>query len=218
MIFVDLEKAYDRVPRDIIWWALRKKNVGEEYIKVIQEMYDGCTTSVRTLIGSTESFEVKVGLHQGSALGPLLFITVMDVISKEVGRGPPHAMLFADDLVLCESTREEAEEQLEVWRNAIENKGLRVSRKTTEYLPPSSCHDKVKLGGEEIKNVTTFKYLGSMFDAEGGTTTDCKKRVRLAWNKWREVTGVICDKKVPVKLKHKIYKTVCYKTYYDIWG
>ena len=208
MIFVDLEKAYDRVPRDIIWWALRKKNVGEEYIKVIQDMYDGCTTSVRTLIGSTESFEVKVGLHQGSALSPLLFITVMDVISKEVGRGPPHAMLFADDLVLCESTREEAEEQLEVWRIAIENKGLRVSRKKTEYLPPSSCHDKVKLGGEEIKNVTTFKYLGSMFDAEGGTTTDCKNRVRLTWNKWREVTGVICDKKVPVKLKHKIYKTV----------
>ena len=45
-------------------------------------------------------------------------------------------------------------------------------------------------------------------DAEGGTATDCKNRVRLAWNKWREVTGVICDKKVPVKLKHKIYKTV----------
>ena len=104
MIFVDLEKAYDRVPRDIIWWALRKKQVGEEY--------DGCTTSVRTLIGSTESFEVKVGLHQGSALSPLLFIIIMDVISQEVGRGPPHAMLFADDMVLCENTRKEAEEQL----------------------------------------------------------------------------------------------------------
>ena len=89
MIFVDLEKAYDRVPRDIIWWAIRKKNVGEEYIKVIQDMYYGCTTSVRTLIVSTESFEVKVGPHQGSALSPLLFITVMDVISNEVGRGPP---------------------------------------------------------------------------------------------------------------------------------
>ena len=65
-------------------------------------MYDGCTTSVRALIGSTESFEVKVGLHQGSALSPLLFITIMDVISQEVGREPPHAMLFADDLLLCE--------------------------------------------------------------------------------------------------------------------
>ena len=50
MMFVDIEKAYDRVQRDIIWWALRKKNVGEEYIKVIQDMYDGCTTSVRKLL------------------------------------------------------------------------------------------------------------------------------------------------------------------------
>ncbi len=48
MIFVDLGKAYDRVPRDVIRWALRRKNVGEEYIKVIQDMYDGCTTSIRT--------------------------------------------------------------------------------------------------------------------------------------------------------------------------
>ena len=71
---------------------------------------------------------MKVGLHQCSALSPLLFITVMDVISQEVGREPPHAMLFADDLVLCEKTREEAEEQLELWRKAIENKGLQVSR------------------------------------------------------------------------------------------
>ena len=65
-------------------------------------------------------------------------------------------------------------EQLELWRKDIENKGLRVNRSKTEYLPPSSCHDKVKLGGEEIKNVTIFKYIGSMFDREGGTTTDCK--------------------------------------------
>ena len=47
-----------------------------------------------------------------------------------------------------------------------------------------------------------------MFVAEGGTTTNCKTRVRLAWNKWREVTGVIHDKKVPVKLRHNIYMTV----------
>ena len=47
-----------------------------------------------------------------------------------------------------------------------------------------------------------------MFDAEGGTTTYCKNRVRLAWNKWREVTGVICDTKVTLKLNHIIYMTV----------
>ena len=92
-------------------------------------------------------------------------------------------MLFADDLVLCENTRKQAEEQLKVWRKAIENKVLRVSRSKTEYIPPASCHDnKVTLGGEYINNVTAFAYIGSVFDAEGGYTTDCKNRVRLACN------------------------------------
>ena len=57
-----------------------------------------------------------------------------------------------------------------------------------EYLPPSSCHDNVKLGGEEIKTVTTFKYSGSMFDAEGATTilqkpssTSLKQMERSNW-------------------------------------
>ena len=68
----------------------------------------------------------------------MLFITVMTVISEEVGRGPPHTMLFANDLVACENTHEQAEEQLELWRKAIENKGLRVSGSKIEYLPPSS--------------------------------------------------------------------------------
>ena len=62
---------------------------------------------------------MKVGLHQGSALSPLLFITVMDVIS-ELGRGPVHAMLFVNDLVICE----QEEEHLKVWRKEIEKKVL----------------------------------------------------------------------------------------------
>ena len=107
------------------------------------------------------------------------------LMNLDINRRPHQAMLFADDLVLCENTRHQAEEQLELWRRTIEKKGLRVSRNNTEYLPPSSCQNsKVKLGGDDIKNVTTFKYLGSVFDAEGGITTDCKNRFRLAWNKW----------------------------------
>ena len=58
-----------------------------------------------------------------------------------------------------------------------------------------------------------FKYLGSMFAAEGGSETDVNNRVKVAWAKWREVSGVMCDKKMPIKLKDKIYKTIVN----DIW-
>ena len=82
MVFVDLEKAFDRMPRDLIWWCLRKKGVPEEYVKIVQDMYISSKTQVVTQKGETEYFPIEVGLQQGSALSPLLFIIIMDVLTE----------------------------------------------------------------------------------------------------------------------------------------
>ena len=110
MVFVDLKKAYDRVPRYLIWWAMRKRSVPEGYVMVIQDMYRGTKTRVKTRCGRTEYFEVKVGLHQGSAQSPFLFILIMDAFAEEARTKPPWAILFADDFVLVSETAEEVEE------------------------------------------------------------------------------------------------------------
>ena len=60
----------------------------------------------------------------------------------------------------------------------------------------------------QLNTVRTFKYLGSIFDSNGGAERDINNRDKLAWMKWKQLTGVICDKKVPIKLKDKVYKTV----------
>ena len=117
-------------------------------------------------------------------------------------------MLFADDLVLCETSREKVEQELERWRYQFERHGLRISRTKTEYMPTPHKEENIKLGDGPIQTVKVFKYLGSMFAAEGGSETDVNNRVKVAWAKWREVSGVMCDKKMPIKLKDKIYKTI----------
>ena len=58
---------------------MRKRSIPERYVKVIQDMYRGNKTRVKTRCGRTEYFEMKVGLHQVSALSPLLFIIIMDM-------------------------------------------------------------------------------------------------------------------------------------------
>ena len=103
MVFVDPEKACDRVPGKLIWWSLRKKRVPEAYIKIIRDMYEDCQTQVTTREGNTEYFNVNVGLRQGSTISPLLFIIIMDVLASEIDTESPWAMLFADDLVMCET-------------------------------------------------------------------------------------------------------------------
>ena len=97
-------------------------------MQLVQDMYEGSETVVRCAVGTTESFKVKVGMHQGSALSPFLFVVIMDRLTDKVRREPPWTMLFADDNVICEETSEEVEQRLECWRYALERKGMKVSR------------------------------------------------------------------------------------------
>ena len=68
MVLVDLEKAYDTVPKELIWHCLRKRGVAEEYVRVVQDMYRDCETVVVTTVGETESIKIDVGLQVGSVL------------------------------------------------------------------------------------------------------------------------------------------------------
>ncbi|KAK3556231.1 hypothetical protein QTP70_006934 [Hemibagrus guttatus] len=133
-VFVDLEKAYDRVPREELWYCMRKSGVAEKYVRVVQDMYERSRTVVRCAVGQTEEFKVEVGLHQGSALSPFLFAIVMDQLSEEVRQESPWTMMFADDIVICSESREQVEENLERWRFALERRGMKVSGSKTEYM------------------------------------------------------------------------------------
>ncbi|KAK3532932.1 hypothetical protein QTP70_003800 [Hemibagrus guttatus] len=140
--FVDLEKAYDRVPREELWYCMRKSGVAEKYVRVVQDMYERSRTVVRCAVGQTEEFKVEVGLHQGSALSPFLFAIVMDQLSEEVRQESPWTMMFADDIVICSESREQVEENLERWRFVLERRGMKVSR-TKPVAAASSMLDPI---------------------------------------------------------------------------
>ncbi|KAK3528644.1 hypothetical protein QTP70_006345 [Hemibagrus guttatus] len=209
-VFVDLEKAYDRVPREELWYCMRKSGVAEKYVGVVQDMYERSRTVVRCAVGQTEEFKVEVGLHQGLALSPFLFAIVMDQLSEEVRQESPWTMMFADDIVICSESREQVEENLERWRFALERRGMKVSRSKTEYMCVNEREGSgtVRLQGEEVKKVQEFKYLGSTVQSNGECEKEVKKRVQAGWNGWRKVSGVLCDRKISARIKGKVYRTV----------
>jgi hypothetical protein len=107
MAFIDLEKAYDKVPRNIMWWALQKHKVSIKYITLIKDMYDNIVTSVRTSNGDTNDFPINIRLYQGLALSPYLFALVMDEVIRDIQGGISWCMLFTDDVVLVDESRTE---------------------------------------------------------------------------------------------------------------
>ena len=86
--FVDLEKVFDWVPRKVLWWALRKVGIPEWIVHVVQTMYQNARSRVR--INNSYS-NVQVGFHQGSVLSPLLFIIVLEALSREFQTGCRHS-------------------------------------------------------------------------------------------------------------------------------
>ncbi|KAK2875054.1 hypothetical protein Q8A73_024333, partial [Channa argus] len=203
-------KAYDRVPREELWYCMRTSGVAEKYVRVVQDMYESCKTVVRCAVGVTEEFKVEVGLHQGSALSPFLFALVMDRLTDEVRQESPWTMMFADDIVICSESREQVEENLEKWRSALENRGMKLSRSKTEYMCVNERDPggTVRLQGAEVKKVQDFKYLGSTVQSNGECGKEVKRRVQAGWNGWRKVSGVLCDKRVSARMKGKVFKTV----------
>ena len=148
MAFVDLEKAFDQVPRKIIWWALRKLGVEEWIVRMVQGMYANVRSHVRVGEGYSEEFEVKVGVHQGSVLSPLLFIIVLEALSREFRSGVPWEDLYADDLVIIAESLEKCVRGLLTWKEAMEKKGLRVNAGKTKIMICGTGLDLPQSSGE----------------------------------------------------------------------
>ncbi|XP_063601648.1 uncharacterized protein LOC134777718 [Penaeus indicus] len=139
---------------------MRETKIPESYVRVVQDMYEGCTTRVRTAWTSEEE-------HHG---------------------------------ICC---------SLMTWRHALERRGMRVSRKKTEYLCTSGGQKEegtIRIGDVQLNRVKDFKYLGSTVQEDGGTEQEIARRIQSGWNRWKKITGVVCDRKVPDKVKGNLHK------------
>ena len=105
---------------------MRKRGIPEVMVRAVMRVSEGAKTRVRVGLGLSEEFEVKVGVHQGSVLLPLVFAIVVDVVTESVKNGLMSEMLYADDLVLMSETMEGLREKFCKWKEAFDSKGMKV--------------------------------------------------------------------------------------------
>nr|XP_034838060.1 uncharacterized protein LOC117994277 [Maniola hyperantus] len=131
----------------------------------------------------------------------------MNYLTAKIQKPTPWNLLYADDVVLISDSARELQEDLEKWRESLEQNGLRISRTKTEYMfcnfnPNALLDPGITLGSTALPRAKTFKYLGSVLSEDGSIEADVTQRMTSGWMKWRTLTGVLCDAKMP----RKIYK------------
>jgi hypothetical protein len=120
-------------------------------------------------------------------------------------------MLFADNVVLVDDSRVGINWKLELWRHPLELKGFRLSRTKTEYMRCDfsiTRHEEgdVSLDGQVVAKKDTFRCLGSMLKKDGDIEEDVRHGILVGWLKFHQASRVLCDKRVPQKLKGKFYR------------
>ena len=133
----------------------------------------------------------------------------MDKLTKGIQNKVPWCILFAHNIILIDETKDDLNNKLEQWRHTLEFKEFRLSRSKTEYLKcrfnsEEAGGEGVTTDGVAILRPEKLRYLGSIMEEKG----DIDEDISLEWQKWKKAPNTLCDKKIPVGLKRRIYHMV----------
>ncbi|KAK3516631.1 hypothetical protein QTP70_022033 [Hemibagrus guttatus] len=231
MCFVDLEKAFDCVPRGILWEVLWEYGVRGPLLRAVWSLYNRSRSLVRIASCKSDLFPVHVGLRQGCPLSPVLFIVFMDRISRrsqglEGVRFGDHrisSLIFADDVVLLAPSSLDLQHALGHFAAECEAAGMRVSTSKSEamVLDRKKVACTLQVGWEVLPQVEAFKYLGVLFTSEGRMDREIDRRIGAAAAVMRSMyRSVVVKKELSRKAKLSIYQSIYVPTLtygHELW-
>ena len=139
----------------------------------------------------------------GRALSPLLFIAVVEVISrKAITRDNLRKLLYVDNCAVVADSETDLQERLVEWKEIFGRHGLRVKLEKTEVL--WTGHQKKRSRWEKLNQQDIFVYLGGAVCGDGGTETYIRRRIQAGVRSWRKVEGVMEDIHIFRKVKGKL--------------
>nr|KAG5697709.1 hypothetical protein BaRGS_000594 [Batillaria attramentaria] len=191
--FIDYEKAFDSVDREALWKLLRHYGVPGKIISLIQCTYQDMSCRIAHAGQLSESFEVKTGVRQGCLLSPFLFLLVIDWIMKTTTAGRKNGIQwtlwtqlddldFADDLALLSHSHSQMQDKTTCLEATSAGTGLKINRKKTELMKiNTTANTPVTVGGEPIREVESFVYLGSVQKIQTFLNTCLRRIFNIRW-------------------------------------
>ena len=163
-------------------WTLRKKGLAEVLVQAVMSLCEGSKTKVRVGSGTSEEFWVRVGVHQGSVLSPLISAIVVDVVTEYAREQLLNEILYADDLVLMSKSFYDLREKFQTWRSALEDKGLKVNVGKTTMIVSRTEREIV------LSKIDPCGICGKRVGSNAVCCTQCTKWIHGRCTKIKKVT------------------------------
>ena len=217
--FVDYEKAFDSLDRNILWKLLRHYGVPQKIVSLIKDSYSEMRCRVVHEGRLTESFKVKTGVRQGCLLSPFLFLLAIDWIMKTTTQGKRNGIQwtlwnqledldFADDLALLSHKHQQMQDKVKDLQEMSSKVGLNTHEGKTKLLKVNNNSlMPVIMEGKALEEVESFKYLGSIVDKLGGTDEDVRIRIGKARAAFIQLKNVWSSKEISRATKLRLFNT-----------
>ena len=151
--------------------------VPEVEVMMVEGTYVKTRARVVVGEGASKEFEVKIG--QGRVLSPLLFIAVLDLISrKTVMKDVMKKLLYADDLALVANSKQELHETLGEWNGLFTRHSLKINLAKTKvlHIGHQTVELDIELEGKKLTQGDSFVYLGGAVCGDGKTKRGVRRR------------------------------------------
>lgn len=217
--FIDFKQAFDSVDRETIWQLLRHYGIPPEFTTLIQQLYEGATCQVVHNGKLTRNFEVKTGVRQGCMLSPMIFLLVVDWVMRQATKSGKTGIQwslnqfledldFADDLCLLSQKHQHIQQKTDNLAREASKTGLQINTEKTETMILLRTQQKpITFGDSELKEVSSFTYLGSVVSATGGSDEDVKARIGKARYAFITLRPVWRSTSLSVHNKLRIFNT-----------
>lgn len=220
MNFIDFQKAFDSVNREMLWKILEAYKIPDKYINIIKELYLNNKCFIEVDGELTEPFLIKSGVKQGCVMSGLLFIIVIDWIMRNTIKDKKRGIRwkftssledldFADDIVLMSSKFDDLQQKTYIFEKFSKTVGLTINRKKTKSMRINEKYtNKINLSNKDIEDVSSFTYLGVTVNKEGGTNEEIRTRIAKAQNCFCRLNNVWRSSKLVSSTKLNLFNAL----------
>ena len=219
IMFIDYSKAFDSVSHIKLFSAMIEMGFPAHLVALLQSLYVNQKAKIRWNGENTDEFNLGKGVRQGCIASPHMFVSYTEKVMRDadvnqygikVGGTPISNLRYADDTALFETSEEDIERLTSAVNDAGRKLNLKLNVKKTKLLTTGEeqpVHN-ISIDGEDVEQVSRFKYLGSEKTTSASCTADIRARIGMAKGRMIELQDLWNDRNLTTNLKTKIVKAL----------